>query len=275
MFNAINKTAAILLVGLAMASCADKAKEGAMELYKQSENAIEQREYKAALVYLDTLNNRYPQQTEIRRGGLRLRAMAMQGIATDSIAVADAALAQATALVEELRPKFKHIEGAASLEGYFIPSDTKSNVMAGNAVQGRVSEKGFFYLVVNIQGRSIGFTGIRFASGNQSVESQPISHARVIKVEGSESAVFSPEELQDVGPWLAEHTGALTATLIGTKSNVSIKLTAAQAASLALCSKYATALQAQRLASIHREKYERMLATARDQIANNEPLSQE
>lgn len=269
MFNAITKTLTVVALGAAavLGGCGNADKDGAAQLLAQSETAVAQSRYTDALALLDTLNARYPKQTEFRREALGVRAKAMEGIALDSISAGDAALAEATLRVENLRPGFRHVDSSVGLEGYFLPKGVDEKVLGGNAVQGRVTDKGYFYLVANVQ-RSIGLRSVALVDGSERVETASLDPARVVKVGGAETASFSPEDIAALGPWLEDHSGASKAVLQGTKGNVTIKLDGKLRKELLDCYNFACALQAQRLASVHREKYERMLATARDQMSN-------
>ncbi len=110
MSNAISKAAVAAAMALAFAACSDSDRASADELYRQGEQAVESRNYQGAITLLDTLNSRYPSQTEIRRKGLALRAKAMEGIAIDSISAGDKALAESTIRVQELEPGFRKVE---------------------------------------------------------------------------------------------------------------------------------------------------------------------
>lgn len=268
MYKGINRAVIAIVLAVGLAACSDSEKKSAAELVAVSQHAIENKEYIKALELLDTLNARYPKQTEIRRDAMRLRASAMEGIAADSIGVADAELAQATLEREEWNKKFRHVDSSVGLEGYFLPVGVDEKMMTANGIQGRVSDTGFFYIVANVQGRAIGLRAVELCQGTDRVSSADISPERVIGVEGSESASFSPEDLEVLGPWLLTHSMPDKAVLVGSRSSVTVKLSAKQAAELVDCYKYSQALQAQRRASIRREKFERMLATARDQLAN-------
>ncbi len=270
MLNAINKTliAAVVAAACSLAACSDKELDGAMALYQAAETGIGEARYSEALATLDTLNARYPEQTQVRRDALRLRALAMQGLALDSISAGSEALAAATIDREARDPEFRHVDSSVGLEGYFLPKGVDEKVMMGTCIQPRVSDKGFFYIVANVQGRSIGLRAIEFVDGAESASSADISPARIIRVEGSESASFNPEDLEGIGEWLLAHPGASKIVLKGSKSNASVKLDAKMRSQLVKCYEYSRALQAQRLARLKREKYERMLATARDQLAN-------
>jgi len=270
MLNAINKTliASVVAAACSLAACSDKELDGAMALYQAAETGIGEARYSEALATLDTLNARYPEQTQVRRDALRLRALAMQGLALDSISSGSEALAAATIDREARDPEFRHVDSSVGLEGYFLPKGVDEKVMIGTCIQPRVSDKGFFYIVANVQGRSIGLRAIEFVDGAESASSADISPAIIILVEGSESASFNPEELEGIGEWLLAHPGASKIVLKGSKSNASVKLDPKMRSQLVKCYEYSRALQAQRLASLKREKYERMLATARDQLAN-------
>jgi len=84
---------------LLLASCSDKDRKGAEELMARSEAEVSGGNYSGALVLLDTLNQRYPAQTEVRRQALRIRAKAMEGLVSDSISDVSRALAESTVAV--------------------------------------------------------------------------------------------------------------------------------------------------------------------------------
>lgn len=270
MYNVINKFAAAALLAAALfpAGCSDSARKGAEELMVQSAKEIEARNFTGAILLLDTLNKRYPDQVDVRRQALRIRAKAMEGMAMDSIAAGDVALAQAAQNLDAIRADFYHVDSSVGLEGYFLPKGTSDKVMTSTGVQARVTDKGYFYIVANVQGRAIGLNSIDFRDGAASIQSSEISPARVVKVEGSESASFNPEDLQGVGEWLKEHPSASAIVLLGTSGKAEIKLDKKLYKELVACYEFSSALQAQHLAGVKREKYERMLATARDQLAN-------
>lgn len=252
-----------------MASCGpDAERVGAENTLNAAKEYLQKGDFAAAMEQLDTLNSRYGTQIDLRKEGMLLRAEVMQGIAQDSIAVISRELAEATLKRQELEGKFRHIGSSVGLEGYFIPNGAPENVMTETGIQPRVSEKGYLYLVANVQGRAIGLRAIEFKDGAETISSSSISPSRIVSVEGSESASFNPEELEGVGEWLSYHPGASTIILRGSKKDITLKLSDKLRSQICLCYEYAQALQAQRRASVRREKFERMLATARDQMAN-------
>jgi len=253
---------------LLLASCSDKDRKGAEELMARSEAEVSGGNYSGALVLLDTLNQRYPAQTEVRRQALRIRAKAMEGLVSDSISDVSRALAESTVAVEQWKGKFRHVESSVGLDGYYIPECASQKVMTATGIEPRVSEKVLFYIVANVQ-KNIGLRSMTFTDGASSISSSEISPARVVTVEGCQTASFNPEDLEGVGLWFVNHSGkGLKVIFHGSKGNATAAVDARLRDNIVACYQYSTALRAFELASIKREKFERMLAAARDQLAN-------
>lgn len=253
-----------------VAACGGK-RDDAAELLNQCETAIGASQYSQALELLDTLNARYPEQVEIRQQGLLLRARAMEGIAIDSIQAADVELAQATIAVDSLSSLFKHVDAPTQgMDGYYVPRDATAGLMTATGLRGRVNEDGYMQLDVNVQGRKIGLKGVHFKTGDDVWTSGTVSSAGLVSVGGNESITLRQELIPDMASWLRSHND-VKIVYRGSQGEVSLNMTASTRSELLACSDYAHALQAKRRADIHREKYERMLQTARDQIANLTP----
>lgn len=275
MWNALNKIFSMALLLCCMASCSDGGQGAARELLAQADSALAAQNYHQALEVLDTLNSRHRDQTAVRREGLLLRARAFEGIARDSISIASDELVAASAVLDSLRPMFTHVPGPEGVTGFFLPNGTESRIMGATALQARVDEDGLFYVVVNVSGRRPGIQCITMTDGADSYTSSAVTDARIVDVAGSQSASFSPEDVEGMGQWLEAHPGASRASVtVRHGADVVINLTPALKKEIVRCYRFSQALQAQRRASIHREKYERMLATARDQIANLTPVAQ-
>lgn len=260
---------------LMLAACSGDKKD-AQELYTLSEEAITAGHYQQALTLLDTLNARYPAQVEVRRNALGLRARAMEGLAMDSISEAEARLAAATLTADSLAQQFRHIEAPApGMDGFWLPKGVNENAMASTGIQGRVSDDGYLYLVASLNGNRIGLKAIELRDGDAAYTTEAISAARLVTVGNSESAHFNQEELEGLGSWVKDHPGANRIVFVGSRRKQQAPLGAATRRELVLCAEYAQALQAKRLATILREKYERRLRTARDQIANTQTENQQ
>lgn len=269
MKKSLFKIFAVALMGIGTVSCIGGAGKDAAALYSESEAQIACGNFAEAIEILDTLNARYPDQLAIRRNALGLRARAMEGLAMDSIAIADADLAAATIAEDSLKTRFRHIAAPApGMDGYWLPVGVSDRAMASTGIQARVNDDGYLYVVASLNGRRIHLHSIELKEGGESVRSGSISAARLITLGQSETASFNQEEVADFGPWLKAHPRANKIVFVGASKTAQANFTAAMRDELLLCYDYAMAIQARRLASIRREKYERMLAASRDQIAN-------
>ncbi len=261
---------AAVVAGIGMTGCTMGERKDAEALYARSQAEIENGNYAAAIEVLDTLNARYPGQVAVRRNALGLRARAMEGLAMDSIGLADAELAAATIAEDSLRALFRHVPPPApGMEGYWLPTGTSERAMASTGIQARVNDDGYLYMVAALNGRRIGLRAIELKAGSQTVRSGAISAARLVTVGSTETASFNQEEVAEFGPWLAEHPSANKIVFVGTSTTTQATLTPAMRAEIELCHNFAMAVQAKRMATIRREKYERMLRAARDQMANH------
>ncbi len=257
------------MVALAAQACIGGDKKAAGELYAQSETAIEQGRYNEALELLDTLNARYREQTDIRREALGLRARAMEGLAMDSIQLTDIELAAATVAEDSIRELMRHVPAPApGMEGYWLPKGVDEHAMAATGIQARVNDEGYLYMVACLKGRRIGLNAIGLKAGAETVRSSEISAARCVNVGNSESASFNMEEVAGFGQWLREHPAADRIEFYGLRGTAHTALKAAVRKEIETCAAFSGAVIARRTASIRREKYERMLRAARDQIAN-------
>lgn len=275
MYNATNKfitticTAALAAVIAAISSCGGHSREeAAHQLYGNIEGLIDTHNYTGALDLLDTLDTRYADLTALRRQALRLRVRAIEGQALDSISEGDTRLCAAKMAVDSLKEGFRFVESPVGLEGYYVEKGASDKVLNSTGIQPRITEDGLFYIVANIQGRNIDLESIVFTDGAENAVSSPAPASRLVSVEGSELLSFKPEEVTPVALWLKDHPGASKYVLKGSRSSIDMKLTPELRHSIVATATYALAMQELKMASVKREKFERRLQIARDQLAN-------
>lgn len=275
MYNATNKfITGICAVALAViiattSSCGGNSREeAAHQLYGNIEGLIDTRNYTGALELLDTLDTRYADLTALRRQALRLRVRAIEGQALDSISEGDARLCSAKMVVDSLQGGFRFVESPVGLEGYYVEKGASDKVLNSTGIQPRITEDGLFYIVANIQGRNIGLESLVFTDGAENVVSSPAPASRLVSVEGSELLSFKPEEVTPVALWLKDHPGTSKYALKGCKGTIDMKLSPELRRSIVATASYALAMQNLKMASVKREKFERRLQIARDQLAN-------
>lgn len=273
MFNAANKTIAALMIAAALVSCGENNKEKAQALLDEASSLVERGDYGAAIEVIDTLDTRYAKEIDVRKQGLLCRARAVEGLAKDSIIAADDMLTHSIEQMEAREKDFEHIELPNGLDGYFIAKSIyEKNAMNKTGIQPRVEDsEGYFQLAVNIHGRKIGFERVSVNNGGNVVTTVAVNPGRLVTVEGSELVVLTQEEATPLVEALKANPGIDEYKLCGAKNLITVKLMSKMRDAIINSYDYAMSIQANRLAQIKREKFERQLQMARDQIANNLP----
>lgn len=262
----------LLMAGaLALGACKkeDPDLTAAQDLYDRASAAYAAGDAMLAKSLLDSIDLKYNDQLEVRRMAIKLRPKSIEKVTIQHIASTDSMLARATLDVAELEPLMKHIDGG-ELEGYYVVADAYNpQFINTTGIEGRVNDDNLlYYMVAQNRGKPIGIRAIQLSSdhGQQQSQSIPEGSPRVDVVEGGEIATFLAEEVDELGRWASENT-VNAATLLGSKSNTKVRLSAKQAAALGTAWKFANAKHRERQARIVREKLERQLQIARDQIA--------
>ena len=273
MFNAANKKIAALMIAAALVSCGENNKEKAQALLDEASSLVERGDYGAAIEVIDTLDTRYAKEIDVRKQGLLCRARAVEGLAKDSIIAADDMLTHSIEQMEAREKDFEHIELPNGLDGYFIAKSIyEKNAMNKTGIQPRVEDsEGYFQLAVNIHGRKIGFERVSVNNGGNVVTTVAVNPGRLVTVEGSELVVLTQEEATPLVEALKANPGIDEYKLCGAKNSITVKLMSKMRDAIINSYDYAMSIQANRLAQIKREKFERQLQMARDQIANNLP----
>lgn len=262
----------LLLAGaLALTACkkVDPNQIAAQDLYERATAAYEKGDAMLAKSLLDSIDQKYNEQLEVRRLATTLRPKAIEKMTIQQIAATDSMLAQASLDAAALEPLMKHIPGG-ELEGYYVVADAYNpSFINTTGIEGRVNDDNLlYYMVAQNRGKAIGINAIQLTADGGQCRSEliPAGSPRVDIVEGGEIATFLAEEVDALGQWASENT-VKGATIVGAKGNAKVKLSEKQAAALGTAWKYANAKNRERQARIVREKLERQLQIARDQIA--------
>lgn len=270
MFNAANKLMAAALIAAAMVSCGESDKDKAQALVDEASALVERGDYSGAIAVVDTLDARYAREIAVRKAGLLCRARAVEGLTKDSIIAVDDLLARSLEEIGASENDYRYIEMPNGIDGYLIAKSIYDrDAMNKTCIQPRIDE--YFILAVNIRGRRIGFERITAGKGGQAVSTVAVNPSRMVTVEGSEMVTLTQEEAAPLVEYLMANPEVSECRLCGAKGSVDLKLTPAMRDAIVGSYRYALALQANRLAQIKREKFERQLQMARDQIANSMP----
>ncbi len=270
MFNAVNKLSVAIIASFIslsiISSCGDSSRDLAQQLRDQAESEIQSGNYKAALVLLDTLDQRYASHVDVRRSAMKFRAKAVEGLTITEIAVCNDSLATIKARLDHADSQFHYVKNPGrNLGGNYEAknlSKTKNNILP------RVNDDGYFTLSVIVPGRSIGLNAIRICAPNSDFTIAPIAADRVVRVENSEMTVLQQEDVASAIEWLEMHNNANAYELVGSKSTIRQKISDNLLQAIISTWRYAQDRQAYASALILREKLERRLQLARNQLAN-------
>lgn len=262
--------AGLLTLGAAVSSCGGGERSAAEELCQKAESEVSSGDFSAAVATLDTLDARYPSQVEVRRSAMKFRAMAVEGLTLKRIQVVDDSLALLKSELDGYQNSFVYVENPGkNLGGNYIAKDLKQSKTTGaTSVTPRINDDGYMTVSVRVDGRKTGIRSIAFGGKSGRAESQSIGADRSVTVEGSEMAVMQQEEVAALFDALASMSDADRFYIIGDSKTVDGRLTAKEREAMVMTWDYARTMQAYRQALIEREKLERRLKVARDQIAN-------
>lgn len=262
--------AGLLTLGAAVSSCGGGERSAAEELCQKAESEVSSGDFTSAVATLDTLDARYPSQVEVRRSAMKFRAMAVEGLTLKRIQVVDDSLALLKSELDGYQNSFVYVENPGkNLGGNYIAKDLKQSKTTGaTSVTPRINDDGYMTVSVRVDGRKTGIRSIAFGGKSGRAESQSIGADRSVTVEGSEMAVMQQEEVAALFDALASMPDADRFYIIGASKTVDGRLTAKEREAMVMTWDYARTMQAYRQALIEREKLERRLKVARDQIAN-------
>ncbi len=259
------------VTALLVTACHQKnPEEEAANTYMQNANAaLQAGDYASALVWMDSVDKRCPNQIDVRLQVTILRAQTMQSATIAQISRVDSLMATSLRDIEALEPLMKHISGD-DLEGYYVVADAyKPDFINSTGIEPRVNDANFtFYIVAQNRGREIKISQITLNTETSEFSSQvlPDGTARLQTVEGGELASFLPEEVYDLGAWAAQNP-IKGAVINGRSGNVPVKLNDNQASAFGIAWRYANAKLTNRQAHMERERLERQLQIARDHEA--------
>ncbi len=266
MLNAASKFFIAALAVASLISCGNSNKEEANQLCQAAEQEVKAGRYEGAIMLLDTLDNKYASEVEVRRSAMKFRAMAVEGLTLRRITAVDDTLAYLKSISDQFDQNFDYVENPGKgLGGNYV---IKALAKGKSELLPRVNDEGYFTLSVKVEGKPIGFSYITFIDGSQSVTTTPIQSSRLVKVENTEMTVLQQEDVTEAAQWLATHPETNQYELCGVDGTLKRKLSPELRNAIVETCRFAEAKQAYRLSLIEREKLERRLQLCRDQLAN-------
>ncbi len=273
MFKGVNKIAvtAALSVGL-LSACSSRPENTQAEgLYSDIEQAMEDGQYEKAIILMDSMDMAYPEMTELRGRLLKMRPSAMEGWTLAEIQKADCDMAYAQMLVDSLSKMFEKISDPKLVEAYYVHKKGKvPDIMSATAVEPRLDEHFGFYIVSSLQGKNIGLNSIGLSVNGHEAYSGIIPYGDDRSFSGSngQKTVFSGKDVEEIGILAANNPESGKLVFRGNKGSHTIAITQRQVVAIGDAYKYSEARKSLVSAQILREKLERKLQIARNQMAN-------
>lgn len=265
---------ALIIGSIMMTGCADKEKKAAEGLLEGARTSIEQKEYQAALAMLDSLDKGYPKQTALRRKGMSLRPLAMEGAILKELATTDSLIAVLTVENEQQKENLRFVEHP--VEGYFVSSKEKMGEFIGtNGIQGRISPDGIFYIVSSTT-KPVKSTAVTLRAGSEEARSKTVAHddERNYRRNGVEVITFMSSECDTLGRFAENHRGeAMTLTFEGEKP-YTMELRGEDVDRLAETYANSLLVMKSKKAQFNKARLERSLEVARNQQAKTYPIEE-
>lgn len=263
---------------MAMASCSQSAstvseeEAGPETLVEKISQSIKKGEYSLAIELIDSLNNNYPDEIELRKTTLLSRAQAMEGLIRDSIPVVDEEIVRTQLEMDSLKTFFDAVQ-EKSLPGYVVDKKIKNlSLTSGTKIQPRLGDSSSpWILAVSIPGHK-NITGIAFTkNGEESAIYAKDPSSRRVKGTTNEMISFMADEAKPLATYLAsEPKESISVRIITEKGDVPVKLSDDVRNAIVRTYQYAELREENRKAKLHRELLDRKLVAAQNQIANFE-----
>lgn len=262
---------AIALTSMILGSCAgsDPVHEAAVALDESIDSAMTANNYALAIELIDSLNKTYNLEIDLRKASDTKRAKAYEGLSVTEIPRLDSLISVTKYEISVAEGEFVSKQPSASLPTYLVlKSAAKSDFAAAAGVQGRVNTGDDardtpWTLAVNA-GRDIGLerVDITCSDGAKYTLSTPVSDGQM--------ASISPESAETLAQHLYDNPSVQATSIVftGSKGNTKATLSEAQSASIAQAWNLAKLNSRLYSALVERERVERQLQIARDQLAN-------
>ncbi len=263
--------AALALTAIVSASCGKKANPEAEGLLNMAQTAFDNSAYAEARTLLDSLQKGYPAEIELQRAGMALRPKVIEQLTLVEIQQTDSAVAAEKAEADKLKSGLKWVKTPGMIEGYWTYGKTyRPDFMNTTGIEPRVSDIGEFYIVSSVNpGGGLKHTSIAVSGNGGRAQTAPVPYdgESNYRIDGGEIITFSPEASDTIGAFALNNQGApLTLHFIGGKER-SQKLSADQVAAIAAAYRYSRITIDARERTVNRQRLEKQLAIARDQIA--------
>lgn len=264
-------------VALLLFSCGGKSENPqARALLDSAQSSYDRHDASAAMVYLDSLQKSFPDQTGVQREAMALRPKVIALLTQSRLDSVDASIKADLATLSNLKPKLKWVKTPGMIEGYWIaPELYRADFMNTTGIEARVSEIGEFYIVSSVNPAG----GLRHVSVEMQTSDGSAATPAVVydgesnyRISGGEVITFSPEQSVAIGELAmktAEGKPSASANVVfhGAKGRKTMKMSAAQLQGVARAYAYSAAMIRAREAQVEQERLKRTAEIAQRQAA--------
>ena len=268
MCNVVTKIVIAGAIMFGVLSCGNNDRDAANNLLTQAEESIETRQYSIAVALLDSIDNCYPREIDVRRKAMNLRPKAIEGKTLRDIEQNDSLIAVMQGLFKEMESNFVKISNPQLVEPYIVAKKANKSILDKNGIQARITPEGDFYVISSLQD-GLKHTSVSLVANGETVTTAtvPYDGDRNYRSSSSEMITFVKEECDTLGEFACAHKGASISVRFNGNRNKSIKLTKDEIEAFAMTYKYSEIITRLKAAMRRGEKLEQLLALSRDQIA--------
>lgn len=261
MYKGLNIIAVAVATCLSLATCSkDNTRQD--EAARLVERAMELRashDYEGAIAILDSIDHSYREQVDVRHKGMRVRIETIIDQTVDSIEFDERRRGSMQSAVDSMATMFMAVT-LPGTEGYKVYKKAfNGSEMNRTCVQPRIDEKGYMFVVANLQGRRIDMRSLHFGD--------VVAKGNSVSVGSSEVMTLSQEDVAALADAIAAvPTGSAITININGKTTVPVKLSAAEVQAWRDTWHYTKLLRLMETANIRREYYEQQLALMQDRL---------
>lgn len=266
------KIAAIAVAAI-MTACSGQTESNrrACSLYDQADALINDGQPARAIELLDSLQRAYPDEADVQRRALHLRPQAIEKATLAQLSSTDSLMAVRQATYEQLKDKMRRLNSPELVEPYYVYAATyNKEFLNTTGIEPRVSDIGQFYIVSSVNPGGLKHQAIDLTVGDETVSTGTVPYDGEMnyRIGGSEVITFTPARCDTIGMLAAAHPDTnFRITFKGEKKDRTEKLSAKQRDAIVTCYLFSQAIIDSRELAVQREKLERRLQIARDQIA--------
>lgn len=254
-------------ISLLMMSCGQTSEDKANDLLTQARESYEKGECSAALDRLAEIDSLYSDAVKTRREAMHFKPQVIERQTLAELSETDSLLALNQWVGDSLTKNFRKVNNA--IENYYVTKNAPAEINSHPGLYGRMSPDGVLYFMAVSPGVAADQISV-----NSSTSSQlPHDGERCAKVGANQVLTLLEGELENVLVAIGNSTGSTAELTFLNRGSQTGKLTlkSSDVEALGQVCQMAQNLRQFRLLQIKKERLERTLTVARNQIARTTP----